>query len=156
MDKNEKSLQGLFLQITRLHFLRSHNLMGNTEVHRGQGGLLVSLHFENGQTQKELAHLMGIKPATMTVMIQRMEKNGLVRKEQDKKDQRSTRIYITEKGEEEYRKFQVIWDKMEEEMFANFTVEEKIIFRRLLLQMQSNFLEKMPDAELFCHVKKKK
>lgn len=127
--------------------------MGNTEVHQGQGGLLVALHFENGQTQKELAHIMGRKPATMTVMIQRMEKNGLVRKEQDKEDQRTTRIYITEKGEEEYKKVQAIWEQMEEEMFTNFTVEEKVIFRRLLMQVQSNFLEKMPDAKLFCHRK---
>ena len=153
---NEKSLQGLFLQVTRLHFLRSHNLMGNTEVHQGQGGLLVTLHFQDGQTQKELAHSIGVKPATMTVMIKRMEKNGLVKKEQDKEDQRTTRIYITEKGEAEYEKVQVIWDYMEKEMFANFTVEEKVIFRRLLLQMQSNFLEKMPDAKLFCHGKESK
>ncbi len=153
---NEKSLQGLFLQVTRLHFLRSHNLMGNTEVHQGQGGLLVTLHFQDGQTQKELAHSIGVKPATMTVMIKRMEKNGLVKKEQDKEDQRTTRIYITEKGEAEYEKVQVIWDCMEKEMFANFTVEEKVIFRRLLLQMQSNFLEKMPDAKLFCHGKESK
>ena len=153
---NEKSLQGLFLQVTRLHFLRSHNLMGNTEVHQGQGGLLVTLHFQDGQTQKELAHSIGVKPATMTVMIKRMEKNGLVKKEQDKEDQRTTRIYITEKGKAEYEKVQVIWDYMEKEMFANFTVEEKVIFRRLLLQMQSNFLEKMPDAKLFCHGKESK
>lgn len=153
---NEKSLQGLFLQVTRLHFLRGHNLMGNTEVHQGQGSLLVTLHFQDGQTQKELAHSLGVKPATMTVMIKRMEKNGLVKKEQDKKDQRTTRIYITEKGEAEYEKVQVIWDYMEKEMFANFTVEEKVIFRRLLLQMQSNFLEKMPDAKLFCHGKESK
>ena len=153
---NEKSLQGLFLQVTRLHFLRGHNLMGNTEVHQGQGGLLVTLHFQDGQTQKELAHSIGVKPATMTVMIKRMEKNGLVKKEQDKEDQRTTRIYITEKGEAEYEKVQAIWDYMEKEMFANFTVEEKVIFRRLLLQMQSNFLEKMPDAKLFCHGKESK
>ena len=101
MDSN-KSLQGLFLQTARLHFLRSHSLMGITEVHHGQGGLLIALKYKDGQTQKELANFMGRKPATMTVMIQRMEKNGLVRKEQDKEDQRTTRVYITKKGKEEY------------------------------------------------------
>jgi len=152
--ENEKSLQGLFLQLMRLHFLRSYKLMGKTEVHRGQGGILVALHFQDGQTQKELINSIRIKPATMTVMIQRMEKNGLVRKEQDKEDRRTTRIYITQKGEEEYDKVQVIWEQIEEEMFSNFTVEERIILRRLLLQVQQNLLDKMPDEKLFCHGKK--
>ena len=153
---SDKSLQGLFLQTTRLHFLRSHSLMGITEVHHGQGGLLVALKYKNGQTQKELANSMGRKPATMTVMIQRMEKNGLVKKEQDKEDQRTTRIYITKKGEEEYKKVRKIFDQMEEEMFVNFSAEEKIVFKRLLMQIQDNFLEKMPDVKLSCQNEHKK
>lgn len=153
---SDKSLQGLFLQTTRLHFLRSHSLMGITEVHHGQGGLLVALKYKNGQTQKELANSMGRKPATMTVMIQRMEKNGLVKKEQDKEDQRTTRIYITKKGEEEYKKVRKIFDQMEEEMFVNFSAEEKIVFKRLLMQIQDNFLEKMPEVKLFCQNEHKK
>lgn len=154
--EREISLQRLFLQTARLHFLRNHSLMGNTEVHHGQESLLVALHFLNGETQKKLAEAIGIKPATMTVMIKRMEKSGLVKKEQDKKDQRTTRIYITEKGEEEYQKVRLISKKVEAEMFRNFTVEEKIIFRRLLLQIQENFLEEMPDSKPFCHGKKNK
>ena len=126
----KKSLQGLFLQTTRLHFLRTHSLMGITEVHHGQGGLLIALSHKNGQTQKELAQLMGRKPATMTVMIKRMEKNGLVKKEQDKEDQRTTRIYITKKGEDEYKKVIEIFEQVEGEMFENFSIEEKIIFKR--------------------------
>lgn len=153
---DNKSLQGLFIQTTRLHFLRSHSLMGITEVHHGQGGLLIALNHKDGQTQKELANFMGRKPATMTVMIQRMEKNGLVRKEQDKEDQRTTRIYITKKGREEYEKVTVIFKQMEEEMFANFSVEEKIVFKRLLMQIQANFLENIPDTKLFCEKEHKK
>ena len=145
-----KSLLGLFLQTARLQFLRTHSLSGKTEAHHGQGGLLVALHFKDGQTQKELAQLMGRKPATMTVMIQRMEKNDLVKKEQDKEDQRTTTIYITKKGEEEYKIVCEIFEQMEEEMFANFSVEEKIVFKRLLMQIQDNFLEKMPEVKLFC------
>ncbi|MCR4944706.1 MAG: MarR family transcriptional regulator [Clostridium sp.] len=153
--EKEQSLQKLFLQVARLHFLRSHSLIEKTEVHHGQGSLLVALHFSNGQTQKKLADSMGIKPATLNVMIKRMEKTGLVKKEQDKKDQRTTRIFITEKGEEEYHKVRLIWEQIEEEMFKNLTVEEKIILRRVLLQIQDNFLELMPDAKLFCHIKGK-
>lgn len=155
MNSN-RSLQALFLQTTRLHFLRSHSLMGITEVHHGQGGLLVALKHKDGQTQKELANFMGRKPATMTVMIKRMEKNGLVRKEQDKEDQRTTRVYITKKGEEEYKKVRDIFEQMEEEMFSNFSAEEKIVFKRLLMQIQDNFLEKMPEVKLFCEKEHKK
>ena len=39
-----------------------------------------------------------IKPATVNVMIKRMEKSGFLRKEQDVQDLRISRIFITDKG----------------------------------------------------------
>ena len=41
---------------------------------------------------------MGITPPSITVMIRKMEAEDLIEKHQDEKDQRITRIYITEKG----------------------------------------------------------
>jgi DNA-binding MarR family transcriptional regulator len=134
------SLYGLFAELGRLHFLRSHCFLEKTGVYPGQAPLLFSLYKENGQSQKELAKKMRIKPATMTVMIKRMEKTNFIERSQDENDQRISRIYITEKGIKICEELIVIKKGIEEECFQNFTQDEKILLRRLLMQMRDNLV----------------
>ena len=95
---SKDSVYGLFAELGRLHFLRTHSFLEKTGVYPGQPPLLFALYKENGQSQKDLAKKMRIKPATMTVMIKRMEKTNFIERNQDDNDQRISRIYITEKG----------------------------------------------------------
>lgn len=134
----EESVQDVFFQVIRLHFCRSHALLGEKGIHPGQQHLLIKLYKKNGQSQKELAKTMGIKPATITVMITRMEKNELIERKKDEKDQRVSRIFITEKGKEVCEEAKKINKKVEEECFKSFTIEEKVAFRRLLMQVREN------------------
>ncbi|SHH74224.1 DNA-binding transcriptional regulator, MarR family [Clostridium collagenovorans DSM 3089] len=139
MDKEfDGTLQGVFSQVMRLHFLRTHSLLEKTGVYPGQPPLLYLLYKKNGRSQKELAEKMGVKPATIAVMIKRMEKNELLERKQDEKDQRVSRIFITDKGKEVCKNLIVIHKEIEEECFRNFTEEEKIILRRLLMQVRDN------------------
>jgi MarR family transcriptional regulator, organic hydroperoxide resistance regulator len=52
----------------------------------------------DGATQSELAERLDVSRPTVTVMIQKMEKAGLVERHADAEDQRYTRIYLTEAG----------------------------------------------------------
>lgn len=137
---SKDSLYGLFAELGRLHFLRSHSFLEKTGVYPGQPPLLFALYYKNGQSQKELAKKMRIQPATMTVMIKRMEKTNFIERKQDDKDQRVSRIYITEKGKNVCEQLIVISKGIEEECFQNFTQEEKMLLRRLLMQMRDNLL----------------
>ncbi|MNN59641.1 MarR family protein [compost metagenome] len=86
---------------------------------------------------------MGITPATLNVMIARMEKTGLLERRADEADQRISRVYLTERGRLAHQEVRNMIDLMEKTSFQNFTPEEKMIFRRLLLQMYEN----LKDAE---------
>lgn len=132
------SIHKVFGQIIRLHYLRSIELLEDTGVYHGQPPLLLSLYKKNGQSQKELADKIGIKPATITVMIKRMEKTGLVERKQDEKDQRVSRIFITDKGIKVCKKVIIMSKQLEKECTANLTNEEVIIMRRLLMQVRDN------------------
>ena len=134
------SVYGLFAELGRLHFLRTHSFLEKTGVYPGQPPLLFALYKENGQSQKDLAKKMRIQPATMTVMIKRMEKTNFIKREQDEKDQRISRIYITEKGNNVCKQLIEIHKGMEEECFENFTQDEKIVLRRLLMQIRDNLI----------------
>ncbi len=144
MDKmNKDSLYHLFLEIQRLHYYRTHVLLEEIGVYHGQPPMLFILSKKDGRSQKELADILNIKASTITVMLKRMEKANLVIRKQDSEDQRISRVYITEEGLELCEKARSVMNNLEEECFGNFTTEEKVILRRLFLQMKDNLKVEM-------------
>ncbi|MFA3930643.1 MarR family winged helix-turn-helix transcriptional regulator [Clostridioides difficile] len=93
---------------------------------------------ERWAKSKELADKRKVKASTTTVMIKRMEKAGLVERKQDEKDQRVSRIFLTDKGLEICNKVEEFNKELEREFFLGFSEEEKIVLRRLLMQVRDN------------------
>lgn len=137
---NRESLYYTFLEVLRLHYYRSHTLLEEIGVYHGQPPMLFVLNKRDGQSQKELATTLNVTPATITVMLKRMEKSNLVVRKQDNEDQRISRVYITEEGKNLASQANKVMKDIEEECFGNFTAEEKIILRRLLMQMRDNLV----------------
>ncbi|UUZ80140.1 MarR family transcriptional regulator [Paenibacillus sp. P26] len=92
----------------------------------------------DGQIQKELARKVHVKPATMNVMITRMERAGLVVRRPDENDQRLSRVYLTDKGRSATGAVNNVLRDIEERALAHFSLEEKLLFRRLLQQMHQD------------------
>lgn len=65
-----------------------------------QQHLLCILSFENGSTLSDISEYGLWHLSTVMDLVDRMERAELVRKEVDKKDARTKRVYITEKGQE--------------------------------------------------------
>lgn len=137
---NRDSLYAVFGQVIRYHHHRTQKMLDKVGVYPGQPPMLFALYHKDGQNQKELAKRLDIKPATATVMLSRIEKSGLVERKQDLNDQRVSRVYITDKGKEVCKECADIMRQINEKMFSNFTEEEKIIMRRLLMQMRDNLV----------------
>ena len=136
IDKD--SLYFIFLEILRLHYYRTHVLLEEVGIYPGQPPMLFILNEEGGQSQKELAAKLQIKPSTITVMLKRMEKEDIVERKKDELDQRITRVYITEKGKKLCNEAIGVMNKVQGECFENITAEEKIVLRRLFMQMKEN------------------
>lgn len=135
------SLYHLFSQVLRLHFYRLHMLLDKVGVYPGQPPMLFSLYKQNGQSQKELSAKLGVKPATITVMLKRMEKAQLVERMPDPEDQRVSRVYLTEAGREVTREVKEVMSVLDEECFRHFSEEEQMLLRRLFMQMRDNLAE---------------
>lgn len=138
IDKD--SLYYVFLEILRLHHYRTHVLLDGIGIYPGQPPMLFILNKKDGQSQKELADRLKLSAATIAVMLKRMEKAKLVIRRQDTEDQRISRVYITEEGREKCKKAKEVMMKLDEECFGEFTLEEKIILRRLFMQMRDNLI----------------
>ncbi len=61
-------------------------------------GVLLSLWNEDGLKANELGKRAGLEPSTMTGLIDRMERDSLVKREPDPNDRRANRIHLTKEG----------------------------------------------------------
>jgi DNA-binding MarR family transcriptional regulator len=63
-----------------------------------QSFILFSLLEQDGSTLKEIGSKTIIDSSSMTVLVDKLEKDGLVQRKLDSKDRRAIRVYITDKG----------------------------------------------------------
>ena len=135
-----ETLDFLLANICHLHHARAHQLFHSIGLHRGQPPVLMALWEQEGFTHTELAERLRIAPATVTKMLQRMERTGFIQRKPDAKDQRIARVYLTEAGSAVQSKVEAILKTMEAETFAGLTQEERTLLHRFLLQMGENLL----------------
>ena len=89
--------------------------------------------------------ILNIKPPTVNVSVQRLEKAGFLYKKPDEKDQRVTRIYLTEKGKETKAKALERIHKNEAVMLEGFSEAEQCLLRRFLEQILANIEKIQPE-----------
>ena len=82
-------------------------LRKNVGVTISQWRVIGSLVLRPGLTQKEIADKVGVEGATLVPVIDKMEKEGLLKRKPDSKDRRVNRIYLTPKADS-------LWDSMME------------------------------------------
>ena len=138
--ENPDSMDSILGQICHLHHSRAHQLLEVLGLYRGQPPVLSALWEQEGPTQKELAEKLQNTPATITKMLQRMEKAGFIQRKPDEVDQRITRVYLTQAGRTVKGNLEAIWKQMESETFQGFTGQELEELRGYMLRMRANLL----------------
>lgn len=143
------TLDHLLAQVSRLHHHRAHELLGELGLYRGQPPVLFALWKQDGQTLGELARLARVTPATMTRMVQRMEKAGFVLRKPDPADQRVSRVHVTQAGRAIRRKLERVWAQMDQDNFVGLTAIERQTLERLLLRVRDNLAGAINDEGPF-------
>ena len=143
MIKNDPSetMDLILANICHLHHARGQQLFESLGLYRGQPPVLKALWEQEGLTQTELAERLHNAPATMTKMLQRMEKAGFIQRRPDASDQRVTRVYLTDTGRAVQNQVEQTFRTMDEETFANLSVEDCVLLRRFLLQIRENLIQ---------------
>lgn len=124
--------------LMRQHQKQLHTLLQDYDIYPGQPPLMFALSRGPGRSQNELAHELDIKAATLTVMLNRMEKNDIVRRETDQRDQRVYRIYLTDKGSAVLEEIRETLNMLEQRSMEGFTEEEKLLLKGLLSRVGDN------------------
>jgi len=72
---------------------------GFPEVRPSYGSVLVPLYEEDGLRMGEIARRSRLSKQTMTTLIRRVERDGLVERRADDSDGRATRIFLTQRAQ---------------------------------------------------------
>lgn len=112
-------------------------------LHVGQEMVLSHLWSRDGMTPSELADRLGVEPPTVTNMLSRMAKAGLLERCRDQRDARCTRVYLTEKGRELRGPVQQRWAAVQKRAFAGVTAEEEELLRSLLVRIHGNLTQRV-------------
>lgn len=118
----------------------------------GQYLFFISIYHHEGLYQDELSELEHVDKITTSKMVKKLVEAGYVRKENDPKDRRFSRVYLTEKGHEVCPLVRRVLDETAEILVSGLTQEEEQQLRVLLPRMLSNvaqYTHKMKAEQQF-------
>jgi len=129
----------LLAQVCRMsgHRLRGH--MEKIGLHRGQGFALIHLWHNDGMSQRDLSRSMHISPASVTNMLQRMERDGWIERKRDETDQRVVRVYLTAKAKATRIQAKRVFREMENDLGSVYTAKEQSALKRLLTKLYEHY-----------------
>ncbi|NLG29183.1 MAG: MarR family transcriptional regulator, partial [Chloroflexi bacterium] len=90
-----RALDHLIAHVSHLHYDRARMLFDTIGLYRGQPPVLRHLEEQPGLSHSELAARLGIRPATVSKMLDRMERAGFVMRQPDALDQRVSRVFLS-------------------------------------------------------------
>lgn len=110
-------------------------------------GSLMSLWREDGLKVIDLGRRAGLEPSTMTGLLDRMERDGLVERRADPADRRVLKIFLTENGAKIRETVIGIVDSTLAMVFAGVDAAELNALKGLLRKVLINVREEKEDEQ---------
>ncbi len=122
--------------------LRRALLSTGRDITPEQWGVLVTLAFEQGLSQCALGQRLVKDKATLTRILDRMEKRGLLTRKPHGRDRRSHRLYVTAEGLELRRALLPTVQAYAGEVFSGLSSEDLHTLKTLLEKIN----QRVPDS----------
>lgn len=114
-------------------------------VRVGQDMVLLRLWKEDGLSPTELANRLRVEPATVSRVLNRMEKSELVTRKRNPEDARSFKVYLTDRGRSLQEPVSSSWNQIEAQMLEGLTRDEQVSLRRSLARVRDNLSRATPS-----------
>lgn len=126
------------LVIRFVHDLRMLSQRHPKYVMYGQGKIIRLLDQHPGVSQRELAELAALKPASLTETIERMERDGLVERQRDQRDHRIIRVKLTPLGQKRSQQLAKEHQQFQKALLNSLSVEEKQALIQICQKLNTN------------------
>ncbi|GAA6492910.1 MarR family transcriptional regulator [Candidatus Bariatricus faecipullorum] len=129
------------------HFLRSGYLYSRRAITRevcsgelmpGQPKILEFLLIHDGCTQREISQGCLLDKSTVTSLLSRMEKSGLITKRPEGKDRRCWRVCLTAEGRDRAAWVTRVCTDIDDSAWKNISPEEQETFIRTFEKIMEN------------------
>ena len=134
----------------RIHHMAFRSILREDGLPPAQASALRFIIRFPGMSQRELADRLHIQRATVTVMLQKMERAGYVDRRPDPMDQRIFRIYTTEMAVRQDEEGKRSIDGYFADVFRGFSSEEQQVMDDMLSRLGANLrgiIEATPDSQ---------
>ena len=135
-DPSKMGVLGLIHDISRITHERIKKEC--PEMQRSCRLIMMELAFRDNITQLDLVRATHLKAPTISVCLQKMEKDELVLRKQDPDDLRATRVFLTEKGRNIHNHVISKIHEHETETENALTEEERKTLTEILLKLHTN------------------
>jgi DNA-binding MarR family transcriptional regulator len=135
----------LFFRLWRAMHTRTAALLGSIGLTPALFALLNVVGAREGAIQQELGSALGIDRSTMVSLIDQLESAGLAARRPSAADRRAREIAITPKGRRVLQRARGLISRVEDEVFAGLTADE----RRELLALLRRALDSAPPQPLW-------
>ena len=98
--------------------------LNDTPLSTGQPKVLDYLREHDGSNQRDIANGCHIEPPTLTSILKRMEKGGLIERRIQDNNRRTLYVYLTSEGKKYQRRVEEEFQKIEKELFEGLSTEE--------------------------------
>jgi MarR family transcriptional regulator for hemolysin len=146
---------GFVVNNTAKSFQRSLDieLRKNVGVTLSQWRVVRALVSQPGLTQKEIADKIGIEGATLVPVIDKMEKDGLLKRKPDLTDRRVNRIYLTSKADSLWKSMTECALKIRRSSTKNISEIDMKITLDTLHKISKNLVMSFESEKTFSSVK---
>ncbi len=115
---------------------------GHMGLAPSHGDILSLLIMKGESTKTDIANSINRERSTVTTLIKKLEKLGYINSRVNEADARSTIVSLTEKGQLMKEDFIDISEMLYKRQYAGMTKKQIDDFRKGLLMMHQNFMDK--------------
>lgn len=126
IEKHRFNLSGHLWAINRSHKIYLEQYADSLDVTLGQYPYLVILNYKENFNQDEIAKLFQVDKCGVSRTLKKLEKKGLVKREQDPDNRRSNIITLTDKGSEIATFLKQKDDEWEEFVYENIDIPRDV------------------------------
>lgn len=131
-----KSLEKMIVRV----LLKEHDVMPPTQTQMQIMGYIIS-NPKKEIYQKDLENILNLRRATVSGVLQTMEKSNLIERVMDDTDTRTKKIKLSKKANDIFLKHKDEMEKLEENITSNISEEDLATFNRVINTMKKNLKE---------------
>lgn len=124
------------VQLAKIHRNELARELAKLGMYIGQEQVLLNLWEADGVSQAELGARVQVLPPTLTKMLQRMERSGLVRRERTGTRGRASWVYLTDRGWQLRGEVEALWRHAECALTAGLDEDELSVLHGYLARLK--------------------